>query len=100
MPIGPIEPTENVEEARADAAAEIQDTGARSAERFDLPQEKLVNEVKGARTIANPFAPDPPVEDPFAPSLTAGEKRAGVLVVVTRDVPVRHGCSLAAPSGI
>ena len=95
-PLG-IAALEEIEEAPSNAAAQVEDARPGRAQRIDLPKDELVNVMKRARAIDDTMAPDRPVENALASSLTAREKRAGVLVVVTRDVVrvLRHRRSLA-----
>jgi hypothetical protein len=95
-PLG-IAALEEIEEAPSDAAAQVEDARTGRAQRIDLPKDELVNEMKRSRAIDHTLAPDGAVENALASSLTAGEKRGGVLVVVTRDVVrvLRHRRSLA-----
>ena len=87
---------EEIEEAPPDAAAQVEDARPGRAQRIDLSKDELVNVVKRSRAIDDTLAPDGAVEDALASSLTAREKRAGVLVVVSRDVVrvLRHRRSL------
>jgi hypothetical protein len=95
-------PIEQIEEARADAAAQIEDSRPGAAKAFDLPQDELVDEMKRPGGIANPFAPDRPVENAFAAPLTAREKDAGIRVIVPRDLSriLRHHRSLPSPANV
>ena len=49
---------EEIEEARADTAAEIQDSGPRGTESSDLFQHELVDEMKRRGPVSNAISPD------------------------------------------